>query len=91
MTPINVQALQVLLRQSGYDRGKIEFLIRGFQEGFSIGCEGPRNRCDQSENIPLRVGNTTVLWNNSYERSKTEEICGARTLSLLTNSTYSPQ
>ena len=51
-----------LLRQSGYDRGEIAFLIEGFTSGFDMGYRGPTKRQDTSDNLPFSVGNREILW-----------------------------
>ena len=63
VTPIKVKELTQLLNDSGYDRSKSHFLIKGFSEGFDLGYEGPKKRQDLSRNLPFHVGNETDLWN----------------------------
>ena len=41
MIPVNPHVLQELLIESNYDRGKTQYLVNGFQNGFSIGYQGP--------------------------------------------------
>ena len=63
VTPVCIEPLIKQLRQAGYDKEKIEYLEQGFSEGFNIGYQGPEKRQSKSNNIPLRVGNKTELWN----------------------------
>ena len=42
---------------------KTEELIEGFTNGFDLGYRGTKQRCDYAENIPLRIGSKTELWN----------------------------
>ena len=60
-TPIDVSTLEYLLKKSGYDQEKSDFLIQGFSEGFDIGYRGPTLRQDFSKNIPFSVGNSFDL------------------------------
>ena len=63
-TPINVEALEQLLKESGYDRGKTRYLTEGFKRGFSIGHHGESERTDMAENLPLNnLGTKVDLWN----------------------------
>ena len=63
ITPINAVALKSALNEIGYDKDKTEFLINGFTHGFDLGYRGPGHRTDYSDNIPLRLGTKTDLWN----------------------------
>ena len=62
-TPINVREYGRLLRLTGYNRRKTAHLIKGFTYGFDLGYRGPTDRADSSNNLPLTVGNSTILWN----------------------------
>ena len=70
ITHVKVEELTKLLRQSNYDEEKIKFLEDGFTNGFDIGYSGPETRQSQSSNIPLKIGNKTILWKQIDERSK---------------------
>ena len=65
VTPVNPGVFGTLLRETNYDPTESEFLIRGFTEGFELGYEGPLERHDSANNIPLQVGvgSRTELWN----------------------------
>ena len=76
ITPIKVKKLEELLIKSGYPRDKTMFLIEGFSHGFDIGYEGPTIRADESDNIPLSIGNPTVLWNKIMKEVKVGHIAG---------------
>ena len=52
-----------LLEESLYDPQKIEHLVVGFTHGFDMGYRGPTARQDTADNIPIRVGSTTDMWN----------------------------
>ena len=56
--------LDKLLKESGYNKEKSEFLIKGFKQGFSIGYSRKTDQRDLSENLPLKnLGTKTDLWN----------------------------
>ena len=62
-TPVKVDILANLLRESGFDAQKTQALIQGFSQGFDIGYRGPVIVQKLSPNLKLRVGNETILWN----------------------------
>ena len=59
-----------------YDTDKTEFLCKGFAEGFDIGYEGPMERQSLSDNIPLRLGTKTQLWNKLMKEVKLKRVTG---------------
>ena len=61
VTPINTTVLNEYLRASQYPKEKSHRLIQGFENGFDIGYQGPKNRTDESSNIPLKTGTPTDL------------------------------
>ena len=50
--------------------------MEGFKKGFSLQYEGTRDRADTSDNLPLRVGNKTILWNKLMKEVKTKRVAG---------------
>ena len=70
VTPIKVEKLVELLRQSNYDAKEISFLEDGFTNGFDIGYEGPQRRQSISNNIPFTVGNKMDLWDKLMKEVK---------------------
>ena len=63
VTPVKVNVVEKLLRQSNYDKEETEFLIKGFKEGFDIEYEGEPYRQHYAQNIPFRsVGSSEELW-----------------------------
>ena len=70
ITPIKVNKLHELLIKSEFPEKDMNFLIQGFKTGFDIGYEGPQKRQDRSQNIPLRIGNRTILWNKVMKEVK---------------------
>ena len=63
VTPINANRLKACLEEANYDQDKIDYLYQGFTNGFDFGYAGPCDRHDTSDNIPLRLGTKTDLWN----------------------------
>ena len=63
VTPINVDRYEQLLRISAFDEAKSAYLLNGFRHGFDIGYRGPVERKSESNNIPLRIGSHTEVWN----------------------------
>ena len=64
------------LEESGYDEHEIEYLKQGFTQGFDIGYKGKTDRRNTAKNIPLRVGNKTILWNKLIKEVKLKRIAG---------------
>lgn len=62
VTPINVTQLCLLLEQSQYDKAKTEFLCDGFENGFKVGYNGPKDVRLTSNNLKFRVGDKFDLW-----------------------------
>ena len=75
-TPINVPVFSRMLRESGYPEEDAKFLIDGFTEGFDLGYNGPTERCDYSQNLPLRVGSQEDLWGKVMKEVKLRRFAG---------------
>ena len=76
VTPINCERLEQLLKDVEYNENESSFLCDGFKHGFDIGYAGPWDCRDTSENIPLRVGNPTILWNKIMEEVEKKRFSG---------------
>ena len=75
--PIKVQELKQLLIESEYDKQKPKYLIDGFTKGFELGYEGPEQRTDTSENLPLNdLGMKTDLWNKVMKEVEVNRYAG---------------
>ena len=76
-TPVNVKSFKKLLLDSNYDVKETEFLIEGFQNGFSIGYEGPECVKIKSPNLKFRqVGGPVTLWNKVMKELKEQCYAG---------------
>ena len=76
VTPVNIPNFELLLKESGYDKTKSEFLLDGFKNGFSIGYAGVLNLQRTSPNLKLQVGNETELWNKVMKEVKEQRYAG---------------
>ena len=75
-TPVVVDELVKLLRETGYDHEKTKFLEEGFRQGFDIGHRGPETRQSTAANIPLTLGSKTELWNKLMNEVKLKRVAG---------------
>ena len=76
VTPVNADKLLEYLTLSNYDRDKTNHLVNGFNEGFSIGYEGPVEHCDEANNLPLCIGSLTDIWNKVMKEVKESRYAG---------------
>ena len=76
VTPVNVPKLIGLLKEAEYDASEIDFLEKGFTEGFDIGYEGPQTQQSKADNIPITVGSETQLWNKLMKEVKLNRVAG---------------
>ena len=77
VTPVKVDVLERLLKQSNYDTQETEYLVNGFRNGFDIHYDGPKDRKDYSENIPFRsVGTAKELWDKLMKEVKLRRYAG---------------
>ena len=76
VTPIRVKVLEKFLKQINYDKSESEYIQSGFKNGFDLGYWGPWCRKDLSDNLPLRVGNKTILWNKMMDEVKVHRFAG---------------
>ena len=77
VTPVDTVHFKQLLEDSRYPPDKIDYLIDGFENGFSIGYQGPANVQHRSKNLKFReVGNKTELWNKVMKEVKLKCYAG---------------
>ena len=65
-----------MLKEAGYNQKEISYLVEGFSFSFNIGYQGPQNLKSESENIPLKVGNKTELWNQLMKEGQLKQVAG---------------
>ena len=63
ITPVNADAFEKLLIESGFDPGRIDKLITGFKEGFNLQYAGDRKLKRFAPNLKLNIGSQVDLWN----------------------------
>ena len=76
ITPIDPIKLHQLLTETNYNKKETRFLVNGFLRGFDIGYEGPEERRETSNNIPLQVGNKEELWEKMMSEVKLKRFAG---------------
>ena len=74
--PVNSLLLVKYLKRARYDPKEIDFLNNGFTKGFSIGYTGAVDRRSESNNLPLRIGSRTQLWNKVIKEVKHKRVAG---------------
>ena len=68
--------LEQLLTETGYDVNETKFLVEGFKNGFDLGYQGPKNRKDRSNNIPLQVGDKREIWDKIMKEVSHKRVAG---------------
>ena len=76
VTPVFVERLEQLLKESQYDQWKTEYLVDGFRNGFSLGYAGRTDIKMESENLKFHIGNKTELWNKVMKEVKEKRYAG---------------
>ena len=76
VTPVDADEFERLLKESKYDQSKIDFVISGFQQGFPLHYEGPREIKRKSPNLKFHIGNKTELWNKLMKEVAVKRIAG---------------
>ena len=76
VTPVNINNLEQLLKESGYDKGKTEKLIHGFRHGFEIGYRGDRKIKRTAPNLKFNIGTKTDLWNKVMKEVEKKRYAG---------------
>ena len=77
-TPVNAVKFGKLLQDNKYPDDEIQFLVKGFTEGFSIGYAGPQKRRHFSNNIPFTpgVGDKHDLWGKIMTEVEAWRVAG---------------
>ena len=76
VTPIKVNEFVNLLTRSHYPNEKLQFIKKGFTEGFSIGYQGNMDVQLKSPNLKLTVGSQLELWNKVMAEVKDGRFAG---------------
>ena len=76
VTPIDADELEKILIQTKYNKEKTEYLVNGFHHGFDIGYSGLAEQCGTSENIPIKIGSKTEMWNKVMKEVKMNRYAG---------------
>ena len=90
IAPINTEELSRLLELTKYNKDKTTKLIQGFTGGFDLVYRGPENRCDEAENIPIRIGSREEIWNKLMKETKERRYAGPFTELPFTSYVQSP-
>ena len=75
-TPVNAEELERLLQETHYDHTKMQYLMKGFREGFRLGYAGSKKIQQCSPNLKLTVGDETDLWNKVMKEVQLERYAG---------------
>ena len=76
ITPVDVDKYEQLLKQSGYDEQKTDYLVKGFRYGFSVRFQGKVEGKRVAPNLKLRVGSEIELWNKVMTEVKAKRYAG---------------
>ena len=90
VTPVNVDVLETLLKESLYDELETRFIVNGFRFGFPLEYAGPRNLTRQANNLPLNCGTKTQLWNKVMKEVQLGRYAGPFEEIPFTNYVQSP-
>ena len=76
VTPVKLDILEQMLVQTGYDQQETDYLVNGFKEGFDLEYQGPRDRRDESDNIPFTIGDEFEMWSKIMKEVKEGRYAG---------------
>ena len=76
VSPVDADKLAFLLKQSQYDQKEINYLYKGFTQGFDIRYQEPKVCASTAKNILIRVGSETILWNKLIKEVKLGRVAG---------------
>ena len=76
MTPVKVEYLEELLKQTGYPDDKTDYLVRSFREGFDLGYRGDPKVKLTSPNLKFVVGDEVELWNKVMKEVELKRYAG---------------
>ena len=61
---------------AGYDQDKIQFLYKGFKEGFDIGYRGNTDVQQTARNLKITIGSELELWNKVMKEVQAKRYAG---------------
>ena len=78
ITPVSVSHLHEALIESKYDAAKVNYLIEGFTNGFSLEYNGHWERQDTAKNIPIdaNLASEEDLWIKMMKEVKLKHFAG---------------
>ena len=76
VSPVNVDIFKKLLEESCYDPAETRFWVDSFHNGFDLGYRGPENVRREANNLRIRVGSYTILWNKVMKEVKLGRYAG---------------
>ena len=76
VTPVDVDRLEKLLEQAGYEPGKRNFVVNEFRYGLNLECQGKIEGRKVSPNLKLRVGSKIELWNKMMVEVRDKRFAG---------------
>ena len=76
VTPVDVDALDKLLRETCYDNDQWQFLVDSFRNGFPLGYDGDKQVKMRSPNLRLECGTKSDLWNKVMKEVKIGSFAG---------------
>ena len=76
VSPVDVNRLEYLLKESKYCPVETAFLVDGFKNGFDLGYRGRTDVQRRAPNLKLRVGSETILWNKVMKEVKLGRFAG---------------
>ena len=74
--PVDATELDRLLRISGYEDEKRQFVVNGFTNGFDLCYEGDKFVKRTAANLRLRVDNKFILWNKLMKEVQLNRVVG---------------
>ena len=76
ITPVKVEQLEKLLKETNYDKAKSKYLLDGFRDGFDLGYRGKSEVQLTAPNLKFTIGNKTELWNKVMKEVQAKRYAG---------------
>ena len=76
-TPVRAEQLDILLKETCYNKRKRRKLVQGFKEGFDLGYDNKGKKQQiTSRNLKFTIGDETELWNKVMKEVKEKRYAG---------------